>query len=142
MPGPPELIIDGAVTARILSGTDGPVANYVIARATLVQTAAKASLTPGHGLITGKMRDGIVKRNEVVDGAFSVRITATTPYSIFVHEGTRPHDISAKNAKNLLAWQVNGAGEWHYFNTKNRPLHHPGNRANHFLTDFLHLATD
>lgn len=46
---------------------------------------------------TGKLRRSIKKR---VSG-LEVRITPTAPYSIFVEEGTRPHEIVPVNAKAL-----------------------------------------
>jgi hypothetical protein len=50
-----------------------------------------------------------------------------------VHNGTQPHDIVAKNAQ-ALHFVIGGQD---VFVTK---VHHPGTRAQPFLTDSLHLA--
>lgn len=53
------------------------------------------------------------------------KIMSKAPYSIFVHEGTRPHIIRVKN-KRVLADRRNGI----FFG---KEVHHPGTRANPFM---------
>lgn len=126
----------------MLRGPTGPVTRHVIERATVVQMAAKAQ-APRR---TGCLQDSIVKRVEDSPLGVIVRIVAdTTPcsptrtsYAYWVHEGTEPHTISAKNGKVLaFFWHDGPDGPGTYFF---REVHHPGTTANRFLTDNLALA--
>jgi hypothetical protein len=131
-----HLIIDGAVLEEVLRGPAGPVARYVIDRATLVQVTAKAR-APRR---TGCLEDSIVKRPERFGDEFAVRIVSDTSpcspshtsYSLFVHEGTSPHDIP------------NAFGYGNTFGIGGRfdGKFHPGNKPDPFLRDALSvLAT-
>lgn len=132
-----DLIIDGAEMARILRSPAGPVARHVIERATVVQMAAKRQ-APRR---TGCLQDSIVKRVERYGDEIAVRVVSdTTPcspkrqsYSLYVHEGTRPHEIRARDG-GVLAFQI---GDETVFATS---VQHPGTKPNRFLSDNLHLA--
>lgn len=137
-----KLVIDGARMAAVLRGPAGPVTRHLIERATVVQMAAKTQ-APRR---TGCLQDSIVKRVEETPLGMIVRIVAdTTPcsptrtsYAYYVHEGTPPHDIRARNASVLAFFWANGPdGPGTYFF---REVHHPGTKANRFLTDNLPLA--
>lgn len=136
------LVVDGARAAAFLRSPTGPVVRHLIERATVVQSAAKAQAP----VKTGCLRDSIVKRLEVEGDDPIVRIVCdTTPcsptrtsYAYWVHEGTEPHDIVAKNGGMLsFFWQDGPDGPGQYFF---RTVHHPGTKPNHFLTDNLPLA--
>jgi len=135
-----KLVIDGAAMAELLRSPAGPVGRMLIVRSTRVQTAAKAQ-APRR---TGCLQDSIVKRAETFNGELAVRIQSdTTPcsperisYSLFVHEGTAPHDIYPKSPGGVLAFEVGGVT---VFATH---VSHPGTKANRFLSDSLHLAVD
>lgn len=137
-----KLVIDGARMAQLLRGPTGPVTRHLIERATVVQAAAKAQ-APRR---TGCLQDSIVKRVEETPLGVVVRIVADTQgcsptrisYAYWVHEGTEPHAIRAKNASTLAFFWPNGPeGPKVYFF---REVHHPGTKANRFLTDQLPLA--
>jgi hypothetical protein len=137
-----SLVVDGARMAALLRGPTGPVTRHLIERATVVQMAAKAQ-APRR---TGCLQDSIVKRVEETPLGTIVRIVAdTTPcsperisYAYYVHEGTPPHTIQAKNAGVLAFFWENGPdGPGTYFF---REVHHPGTAPNRFLTDNLPLA--
>lgn len=72
----------------------------------------------GGGNLRQNIRAGMV-------GRFRGIIEARAPYSIFVHEGTAPHDIRPVNKK-VLANKRTGQ----FFG---KLVHHPGTRANPFL---------
>lgn len=56
-------------------------------------------------------------------------ITASAPYAKFVHEGTRPHVIRARNARALrFFWERQGKV------VTLRQVNHPGTAPNPFLT--------
>jgi hypothetical protein len=136
-----HLVTDGAVIAELMRGPRGPVGRYLMERATVFQAAARRQ-APRR---TGCLQDSIVKRMVLLDGGLAIFVVSDTKpcsptrtsYSLFVHEGSQPHDIFAKNPSNLLVFTINGATV--FVNTSNTPVHHPGTRANRFLSDNLHL---
>lgn len=134
MPADFKLITDGAAMAYLLRSPAGPVGRFLTERATVVQAAAKAQ-APRR---TGCLEDSIVKRFESAGDEMMVRIVSDTSpcspehksYSLFVHEGTVPHDIP-----NAFGWGpefgIGGRFDGRF---------HPGTKANRFLADNLHLA--
>ena len=125
-------ITDGAVMADMLHGPNGMVMRSLIERATRVQLAARRqvqSTTRG----TGRLASGIVKRpqSQGVNPLVQVGVW-TVPYAIFVHEGTKPHDIP------------NAFGYGPHFGIGGRfdGKFHPGTKPNRFLTDNMALAID
>lgn len=138
------LVVDGARMAAVLASPTGPVTRHLIERATVVQMAAKAQVAPKRK--TGCLEDTIVKRVlETPEGVVILVVADTTPcsptrtsYSYWVHEGTEPHVIRAKNAKVLaFFWHDGPDGPGVYFF---REVHHPGTAPCRFLTDNLPLA--
>ena len=107
--------------------------------ATRVQLRAREILMPHNK--TGCLSESIVKRPEIINGEFCVRIVSDTSpcsanhesYSLMVHEGTRPHDIVAKNSPVL-------AFEWHGQMAFFARVHHPGTAPIPFLRDALPAA--
>ncbi len=138
MPDPAyKLIIDGAAMAELLRSPSGPVGRHLIERSTMVQMAARRQ-APRR---TGCLQDSIVKRAEMYGDELAIRIQSDTTscspsrtsYSLFVHEGTQPHDIPG--AFGIPApFGVGGRFDGKF---------HPGHPApNRFLSDNLHLATE
>lgn len=85
-------------------------------------------------------RTGNLSRNNTVGNLSKsgVEFINTAGYATFVHEGTRPHDIVARNAKALripasgsarLSGSPRSGGQV-YFRKK---VHHPGTKANPFM---------
>jgi hypothetical protein len=136
MPDDFRLVIDGAAMAQLLRSPSGPVGRHLIERATIVQAAAKAR-APRR---TGCLQDSIVKRAETLGEELSIRIQSDTTscspsrtsYSLFVHEGTGPHDIPG--AFGIPApFGIGGKFDGKF---------HPGHGPNPFLRDSLHLAVE
>jgi hypothetical protein len=134
--GDVHLVIDGKAMAALLSAA-GPVGQHLITRAEQFKVAARAQAAKNRR--TGCM-DGSILKRPVVDagGALSITVISDTSpcspdhksYSLYVHEGTKPHDIP-----NAFGWGINfGIGE-------NLPVprefFHPGTPANRFLSDNL-----
>lgn len=120
--------------AELLHSPAGPIARHLIERATKVQMAARAQ-APRR---TGCLQESIVKRVETHGGEIAIRIVSdTTPcspsrtsYSLYVHEGTVPHDIPG--AFGIPSpFGIGGRFDGKF---------HPGTAPNRFLTDNLHLA--
>lgn len=138
-----RLIMDGAAMARMTKGPGGLVWNHLERKAKRVQAAARVQAP----VRTGCLRASILPRPvEEVPGGLGIRIVSdTTPcspsrtsYSLFVHEGTQPHTIVG-NPILAFHWANGPNGPGTYFF---RSVHHPGTKANRFLTDNLHFAVD
>lgn len=130
-----KLVLDGARMAVLLRSPTGPAGRHVIERAEIVKQAAKSRARRR----TGCLQDSIVKRvEENPASGFVVRIVSdTTPcsperksYSLFVHEGTKPHDIPGAFGY-PAPFGIGGRFDGKF---------HPGGRANPFLRDALPLA--
>lgn len=74
---------------------------------------------------TGRLRRSISYQ---AGGQGRYVVAPAVPYAVAVHEGTRPHEIRPKN-KRALFWK----GAAHPL----RVVHHPGTRANAFMTRAL-----
>lgn len=79
---------------------------------------------------TGRLAQAIKEDPITSDGPFRVTgsVTSHAPYSVFVHEGTRPHVIRPRNASAL---RFKAGGETVFASSVN----HPGTRARPFLTN-------
>lgn len=131
--GDVRLVFDGAKMEELLRGRDGPVNRYLMGRAEIVKRAAVMQCNKR----TGKLSKSIVKRSEYVGTELGIRIKAAQPYSVYVHEGTKPHVIKAKNKPYLVFFWANGPTGAHVYRMKQ--VNHPGYAGNRFLTDNLHL---
>lgn len=127
-----RLIIDGAAIHQLLTGPHGPVARELEFVGSAVQAGARARIRPsqvrgaGGGL---SLRDSIVKR--LLTGEWlTMRVIAQKPYAYFVHEGTEPHTIFARQAKALRFYSQRAGGF-----VFAKVVHHPGTRPNRYLTD-------
>lgn len=103
----------------------GMVDVYTKGKAGAVKVAAR-QIAP---VKSGRLRDSIqVRQSRDVKGRYSVgyEVEATAPYSVFVHEGTRPHEITPVNAS-VLAFDVGGTTVFAH------RVNHPGTKANPFL---------
>jgi hypothetical protein len=137
-----KLVVDGARMAELLRSPTGPVGRHLIGRAEIVKQAARAKAPKK----TGCLASSIVKRVEENPATgFRIRIVAdTTPcsperksYSLYVHEGTRPHTIMAKGKTLAFYWAHGPTGPgMYYFQSVN----HPGTKPVPFLRDALPLA--
>lgn len=77
-----------------------------------------------------KSRTGNLARSSYVThgGLVSYTVGYSRPYAIFVHEGTRPHDIYPRALGGVLAFQMGGATIFA------RHVHHPGTMPQNFLS--------
>ena len=84
---------------------------------------------------TGRMAQAIKEDPIVSEGPFKVigGITSYAPYSVFVHQGTRPHVIRPRNASAL---RFNVGGNTVFASSVN----HPGTRPRPFLTNAVARA--
>lgn len=136
MPEDFKLIWDGAAMAGLLRSPSGPVGRTLIVRSTRVQLRAKQIIGPHRK--SGCLEDTIVKRAETLGDELAIRIQSDTTscsatrtsYSLFVHEGTDPHDIPG-------AWGIPAPfGVGGRFDGK----FHPGTGPIPFLRDALPAA--
>lgn len=102
-------------------------------RALKVEALAKVEAPVGK---TGNLRQGIhTTQSRDVRGRWSTGydVTSNAPYSVFVHEGTKPHKIEGNP---LLAFFWPKVGQFVFL----RSVNHPGTRANPFLKRALRAA--
>lgn len=82
----------------------------------------------------GTLRDSIVKRIATENDQPVVLVGSADPVAVFVHEGTQPHIIRARNAP-LLVFFWKRVGRVVSF----RQVNHPGNQPNRFLLRALNV---
>lgn len=92
-----------------------------------VAPAARSMMRAHAPFRTGKMRSGIEAREEPSAGRMWVVIYSTAPYTPFVIGGTRPHQITATNAR-ALRWMGRGGMGVNYA----KSVQHPGTKPNDF----------
>jgi hypothetical protein len=140
-----RLVLDGAQMAKLTRGPGGLVWNYLERRGQVFKTKARADAP----IRTGCLRASILLR-PAIEGptGLTLRVVSdTTPcspsrtaYSYFVHEGTAPHTITAKNASVLaFPWAnaPNGSGMAFF-----KSVQHPGTAPRPFLRDNLNIFVD
>lgn len=136
------VILNPIAVNELLRGPTGPVFRRLIIDAETVKLEARrlcpVSVVPPVSipykkpkLPPGQLRDSIVKRIVELPGGPSVIVGSDKPYAMYVHEGTQPHEILAKNSP-FLVFYWRGAVQFR----KMIPLH-PGNKPNRFLTRAL-----
>lgn len=133
MPATVRIVIDGAQMDALLDSPEGPIAEWLIGRASAFQAAARMDAP----VRTGCLRASIVKRVEVSDAGPMIRVVSDTApcspsrksYSLYVHDGARPHNIP------------NAFGYGPDFGVGGRfsGMFHPGNRPNPFFRRNLPL---
>jgi hypothetical protein len=125
---PMTFIPNPAGLLRLLQSPTGSVGRWV-ARKTVEVSEAAQRLAP---VSTGELRSSIYP--VVHAGPLRGEVIAGAPYSLFVHEGTRPHTIEPNQA-NVLRFPSK-AGEIVFA----RQVDHPGTRSRPFLSDALALV--
>lgn len=85
---------------------------------------------------TGRLKQGIrasQSRDRLGRYSFGYKVTSNAPYSLFVHEGTRPRVIKSFPGKMAFEGTHMYAGQL----IVTPIVHHPGNAANPFLQKAL-----
>jgi hypothetical protein len=131
--------MDSRKIAELLRGSNGPVTRRLIEDGELVKVAAKRECpvyVPPAVLTfntrerrSGTLRDSIVKR--VVQNSssgVSVLVGSDDPVSLWVHEGTVPHTITAR-LKPLLVFYSRRQQRI----VRVKSVQHPGTQPNRFL---------
>lgn len=122
-PGEPKLF---------MNDPDGPVIKNLDLRMTRVQALSRrlVRVRTGKLLSTIRKNRGFTSRGPYVDvlaGGGGVN------YTMYEHDGTRPHIIRARKAK-MLRFTVGGKV------TFRKQVFHPGTKGSHFLTKALPAA--
>lgn len=132
-----NLVLDGKAMAAIMHSPSGMLARHLITRAELFKQAARSQAPH----VTGCLEGSIVKRVEHTSEGIAIRMVSDTSpcspdhksYSLYVHEGTRPHVIEG-NPTLAFHWDHGPDGAGTYFFSK---VNHPGTKPNRFFTDNL-----
>lgn len=120
-----DLIFNSGALRLLLEGPNGGVAKDLARRAIRVESRAK-SLCP---VDTGRLRSSITWRIVYSGGKLDALVGTNVEYAVFVHEGTRPHEIHGN--------------PWLYWKGADHPVkmvNHPGTKARKFLVNALPAA--
>lgn len=120
-----EIVWNTGALSTLLRGPSGGVARDLGRRAIRVESRAKA-LCP---VDTGRLRSSITwKLGSDFVGLYAL-VGTNVEYAVYVHEGTRPHDITGN--------------PWLFWKGADHPVHvvhHPGTKPHRFLVDALPAA--
>jgi len=126
-----KVTINKGALNQVLYGSGGPVYRHIAESGLRVQQEARRLVSgPLLNVRTGRGRAGIVSRMGV-NGRGPVATISTSPetgYMAALHEGTRPHIITPKNAR-VLAFKVGGKQVFAQI------AHHPGTTPRRFLLE-------
>jgi len=123
-------IADGELQAAV-AGPRGLATAYVRRITRQIENRARLYAPVNTGNLRGSITSAVVSRGLTVSG------TVGTPvhYAVYVHEGTRPHEILPRTPGGVLTWKAgpgsgeNRAGPRLYA----RRTFHPGTRPQPFL---------
>jgi hypothetical protein len=125
---------DEAGFHHVFTSWDGPVGGHVAKAARSIEIHAMSHV----GFDTGRLLSSIDSVFYNINGELAVR-TGANPmqdgvvgYALYHHQGTRPHKIVARNAQ-FLRFPDSRTGQIRYA----RSVHHPGTKANRYLTQPL-----
>lgn len=142
--GEVRVILSPAAVRELLQGSSGPVVRDLFVRGERVKRRAIQLAPVGkpdpfgrtRKNAPGNLRNHIVKR--LVQGASGPEMQVGVehvPYALFVHEGARPHRITARNAPQLVFFWPKVQKVIY-----TKSVAHPGNRPNRFLVRALDAA--
>jgi HK97 gp10 family phage protein len=134
-------ITEGELAAAI-SGPRGLATAYVRRITRQIENRARLYAPVNTGNLRGSITSAVTTRGLTVSGT----VGSPLEYAVYVHEGTRPHEIRARTPGGTLTWKAGpGSGE-------NRPgprmyarrTFHPGTRPQPFLRKAMEdvLATE
>ena len=112
-----------------VNSPQGEVGQWLRKRGYMMMMAAKAQVPTG----TGKLRASIKMIHNRASYGQYIDIGSNLDYALYVHEGTRPHEIIPEKAKIL---RFSGGGRVIY----THKVEHPGTRPNKYLSDQLWMV--
>jgi len=113
---------------HLLASPGGAVGRWLQILVREVEAVAKSNAP----FVTGELRNSIVSSVIPAGVGLVGSVTATASYAIYVHQGTRPHEI---HGNPILRFPARSG--MIVFTPK---VDHPGTKANPFLTDALVLV--
>lgn len=92
----------------------------------------KATGRTGISFAKGELASNIIIEQTNFGPDLQIKVVANSPHAVFVHGGTRPHDINARLAPEMIFF-------WHKVGRTvfRKHVRHPGTRAVPFLRDAL-----
>lgn len=117
-------VLDRTEYTKYTKTTHGDVYKYLEKLARQLEVRAKAQVNKRSGALAASIKSSV----EQHDGEISIRIGSPLNYALLVHEGTKPHVITAHGGR-LLRFTVRGQIVYA------RRVYHPGTRPNRYLTD-------
>lgn len=113
----------------VVNNPQGDVGKWLRKRGHMMMMAAKAQVPTQ----TGKLRASISMIHDRGGRGQYVQIGSKLNYALYVHEGTRPHEIVPEQSKIL---RFSGGGRVVY----THKVEHPGTRPNKYLSDQLWMV--
>lgn len=133
-----RVVMNPTKLAELLRGPGGPVVRRLIEDAELVKIKAKEecpvfvppdAYTASHRQRPpGQLRNSIVKRIVTSPSGPSALVGSDDPVSLWVHEGTVPHTITARRAPMLVFFSKR-----YDRLIRIKSVQHPGTKPNRFL---------
>lgn len=126
-----RVVVTEATLQAQLTGPRGLATAHVRRITRQIENRARLYAPVNTGNLRNSITSAVVSRGLTVSGT----VGATVPYAVYVHEGTRPHQIVPKRPGYPLTWKTGpGSGE-------NRPgprlyamrTFHPGTKPRPFL---------
>ena len=111
---------------------DVVVQKHVVEPSERVYTDAKLNLSNTMvNVQTGNLRSNLDIKKNVAKRRTVIEIKSDTPYSRFVHDGTKPHTIMPKDPAGVLRFHVGGKTVF------SKRVEHPGTKPRPFLLKAL-----
>lgn len=113
---------------HLLRSQNGDVGQWLKGEGHKVMALAKVQA----GYKTGRLKQSIQMHQSRTPDGQQLKIGSSVHYAYLHHEGTKPHVIVPRRA-NQLVFMSYKSGRAQLVRTQ--IVHHPGTRANHYLTD-------
>ena len=124
-----EIDFSGPAFDHFLNDPRGEIGQHLKPRAVAIKLAAERQV----GVDTAKLLKSIYMIHERVGAYQQFRIGSDNEIALIHHEGSRPHEIAAREP-NVIRFSSKGRVVYTH------SVMHPGTRANRYLSDNLSLA--
>ena len=131
-----EIVWNQANFDHFFHSWSGPVGRYIAPRAERLAALGRGSAGVRTGALKAAIGVSYGHRGKALEAKVGANPTlGKRGYGYWHHEGTSPHKISARHASAL---RYSMAGKTVY----RASVHHPGTRANRYLTDHMKEVLD
>lgn len=125
-----SFVLNEAQLQQLFRGVNGPVYQEINRITTGVWNASR-----GMGNVpvkNGRLKESMAKEIRIESSGVVGVVGSNLNYAVYVHEGTKPHKINAKNAR-ALQFPIGGMMMYR------QSVNHPGNKKNPWLIRALEM---